>query len=257
MGLASLHVCVFVFAADSRVSEFERLPMGQSRPIPHGDRGTLESQLAHHQRLQQQRAHTNLLDADPWEATPIKPHPLAQENSMAASGGDQFYSLDLNSSGTLEDSSLERGVGLGAAAGLQGVHRRSLEGENVPFHDGVGLQQLSQSPPSHQHHAPSGRVGMPQTKSSSSCKYTLTLSGLTVALLEANPAHTYTTSTGESPTGGSTPNHTPSSSLDEGGLDAVRYFELICELLKGGINQYQLDWHRKELAQLLPADHLM
>lgn len=289
---------------------FERLPPGQSRPIPHDDRTTIESQLTRYQQLEQQKARASLLhkrqdllDADPWENSvphsrgpmnpSLPPHLLVPDSGgLSSSSSEHFYSLDLTSPGSLsssavscaagmEDSFLstssqllppypptvEKGVGVGGAWGGS-VHRRYSDDfdEAIALHEGVGLQQLSQSPP-HQHHFSSFPRKPPQSNTRPprpgpnppSCKYALTLSGMTVALLEADPAHIYTTrlttSSVEPLVGVAVP--AAGCSMDEGGLDPIKYFELVSELLKDGVNQHQLDLHHKELAQVLPADHLM
>lgn len=272
------------------MSEFSRLTAGQSRPISHGDRTTIESQLAHHQQQEQHRAKAvhqtarrrgqDLLDADPWENSIPQTAPL-KARSSSASGADDFYSLDLTSSLTssavrndMDESfvstsshlsshppSLGKGVEL-RARGVGGatVHRRQLEGDDMDtLHEGVGLQQLSQSPPysssPHKHGVPRSlphKSCPPQLRSTPhpSCMCTLTLSGVTLALLEADPSHTYTTSNVGGSIGGE-------ASMDEGGLDTVKYFELVSELLKDGVNRHQLALHQEQLAQVLPADHLM
>ena len=293
------HLHVSIPADVGAGAEFSHLTGGQSRPISHGDRTTIETQLARQQ--QEQAVHhvggkrkgrgQDLLDADPWEnsipqTTPLKP-------AAQSPGVDDFYSLDLTSSLTssamsgrtdMEDSFVStasrlpvskgmelRGRGVGGAT----VHRRQLEGDGLDaLHEGVGLQQLSQTPPLHEgvglqqlhelsrspayskhsvpHSSPSLPHKTPQLKSTHpSCTCTLTLSGITLALLEADPSHTYTS--------GGTPGEACSAeaSMDEGGLDASKYFELVSQLLKDGVNHHQLTLHQEQLAQVLPADHLM
>ncbi len=261
---------------------------GLNRPITHGDRTTIESQLARHQQhkakeiLHERR---DLLDADPWENS-LSNARQPQHNVMTDSimSAEQFYSLDLTSSlsssavsgatdtsfsSTSTSSALPppRGEGGAEPTPRRGtVHTRYLyEEDMIPFHDGVGLQQLSQTPPP-QHPPPRVSKQPPPSSSSSpsfpsgfpSCKYSITLSGVTVALMEADPSHTYTTrlpGNGEA----SPPEYggTPPSSLDEGGLDPVKYFDAVSYLLKDGINHQQLEMKQKELAQILPLDHLL
>lgn len=258
--------------------DYEGLSAGISRPIPRGDGPTLEDQLARLQKQQhksvllQQRQ--DLFDADPWDHTlshlpPLKSHQAT--HLTESTSGEQFYSLDLHSSltssaATMEDSFVSTDSRLPLSAGSGVVHRRCIDEqgteEPIALHDGVGLQQLAQSPPTAHHITASssqrGRPGkqhaLPHHKSLPACKYSLTLSGLTVALLQSDPAHTYTMTRADQVPSSS---HTPTSSMDEGGLDPVCYFQLICELLKGGVNHQELKLQQKELAQILPADHLL
>lgn len=154
-----------------------------------------------------------------------------------------------------------RGRGVGGPT----VHRRQLEEDSLDaLHEGVGLQQLSQTPPLcervglqqlhelSQQHAYSKTHKTPQLKSTPHPSFTctVTLSGITLALLEADPSHTYIPSEAGEVNGGE-------ASVDEGGLDAVKYFGLVSELLKDGVNHHQLTLHQEQLAQVLPADHLM
>lgn len=291
--IASIPSAVSCFSFPG-VSGYSRLASSQSRPISHGDRTTIESQLARHQRQEQHQAKTtplgpgkrqDLLDADPWENSIPHTTPVKQPSTPSAAP-DDFYSLDLESSLSssavsertgMEDSFASatsrllrpvRGVELGARGS---VHRRRLEGDDdldvvIDLHGGVGLQQLSQSPaplkPQRSPASPSPRSSpflphkpsthQPKPGPHPSCKCTLTLSGLTVALLEADPSHTYTSCQ---------PGHSMGSggeaSMDEGGLDPVKYFELVSEQLKDGVNRHQLALHQEQLAQILPVDHLM
>lgn len=270
------------------MSEFSRLAAVQSRPISHGDRTTIEWQLAHHQQQEQHRAKAmpgrsrgqdgrsrrqDLLDADPWENSIPQTKPPEVPLTLATAA-DNFYSLDLTSSltasagggqATMEDSfesttshlpspSLVKGAGLGAglaARDVATVHRRCFEendfDEALTLHEGVGLQQLAQSPAPQPRKvcAPQLRTGPPQ-----SCKCTLTLSGVTLSLLEADPCHVYSGGERES-------SMETEASMDKGGLDTLKYFELVSELLKDGVNQNQVAFCQEQLAQILPADHLM
>ena len=287
-------VCVSVspLTANSGGSDFERLPPGQSRPIPHRDRNTLESQLSRHQQLQQHKTRTlhqqgqDLLDADPWENSlphrttgtrPLLPPHLRPSDSMSTSANDNFFSLDLTSSTVsygvaMEDSFASTTSQLssppaGAPLPSPPADRRQHKGttvhhrcsddfdEAIALHEGVGLQQLSQSPPTQ--HPPPRKPAAPQTGRTPrppSYRYSFALGGLTVALLEANPTHTYTTPLERDSTGGVA---SVGCSIDEGGLDPVRYFELVSSVLRDGVNQSQFEYHHKTLAQILPADHLM
>ena len=182
------------------------------------------------------------------------------------------------------------------------IHERCVSSnmQSIPLHEGEGLQQLSESPslakrlsatPPMQRSPPMQRPrsGGSNTSSASSysrssgarsrrhsesqqdlCKYTLTVSGVTVALLEANPLYTYTTP--GLPQEHSTSSASPSSSMgssvgsgcygryssvDEGGLDPMKYFETTAELLREGVNKVVLKGAQEKLARVLPNDHLL
>ena len=228
------------------------------------------------------------------------------------------------------------------------IYGRSIASdlENIPLHEGVGLQQLSLSPPfqtpqyhsspNHYHHAPSssgnggggvrssrttGNSGgatsfapvgynssppMPRgstriatdgsilssapsesvTQTSTAthrkqyadsrdhdiCRYSFTISGITLALLEADPMHTHCTPAAQhssspptflrkspSPPSQSSPRNSSGglSSVDEGGLDPMKYFETVSVLLEEGINRKILQNKQEELSQVLPNDHLL
>ena len=269
------------------MSEFGRLATGQSRPILHGDRTNIESQLARHHQQELQKARNSrkrqdLLDANPWDnssthTAPLKtalPHPLSSDSMYSGSAADHFFSLDLHSSLSssavskgMEDSfastasslssPLDKGVGLWTK-GVATVHSRCMDdygsANAIPLHEGLGLQQLSQPP---MPRPPQTKTPPPSCKTPPpSCKFTVALSGMTVALLEADPSYTYTSRAPcveEGHSGGVA----GEASMDETGLDTNRYFELVSELLKDGVNRHQLHLHQEELAQILPADHLM
>lgn len=190
------------------------------------------------------------------------------------------------------------------------IHERCVTSdvERVPLHDGAGLAQLSKSPPyglnqelllrtsgggiSPNTSPPMQRMrsvsgGSSQSsyraRSSSNlhkhcsdgqhdmCKYSITFSGITCALLETDPVYTYSSTV---PTLKSTlvqqnQSSSPSSSfhgateinqyssMDEGGLDPLKYFEAVSELLRDGVNRTVLQNRQEELSQVLPNDHLL
>ena len=237
----------------------------------------------------------------------------------------------------------ERSVTPGGGGGAH-IYGRNMAGdlESIPLHEGVGLQQLSQSPPlpssarhhhasrdsAHQYHAHGspgsvhvqssgrhvvlgsadslltqqrGRMGVDggsilsvQSESGGAgsrqssthrkqqhyadsqfdlCKYSFTISGITVALLEADPMHTHTTpAASDSPLlqrgsppssrtkldSSSRPDFAESlSSVDEGGLDPVKYFDTVSALLEEGVSRKLLQRKQEELSQVLPNDHLL
>lgn len=211
------------------------------------------------------------------------------------------------------------------------IYGRSIASdlESIPLHEGVGLQQLSLSPPLpkrqsspiHHRHAPASSSGVRSsrltgtsgrekrssevgadgsivssapsesgTRSSTAahrrkpytdsrehdvCKYSFTVSGVTLALLETDPMHTHRTSAARSspsslptfqgkspspPSSQSSPRTQTSSglsSVDEGGLDPMKYFETVSLLLEEGINRKVLQHKQEELSQVLPNDHLL
>ena len=86
------------------------------------------------------------------------------------------------------------------------------------------------------------------------CKYSLTLSGVTVAILQANPVYTHPTDKhrhqSEKTTNGP-------SSLDGSGLDPLCYLSEVSEVLKCGVNRREVQRQQEGLAQALPLDHLL
>ena len=285
---------------------------------------TIESQLRHHVREERQRKQRreDLLHADPWESS------LRQGaggggggllESSYSSTADQFFSLELGNSVTEasrggrddevdrcadSDDSFLAGSSSRAYHTSAHVHGRHFTGGNldsIPLHEGLGLQQLSQSPRPVFKRASGGggggRNASPPTQRSRSdtassaggsswsssgssvqsatsrqahmefqhdlCRYTFTVSGVTIALLETDPPHIHTTpgppkqppGSGGDSVGGV--GYGRYSSLDEGGLDPLRYFEGVAELLKGGVNRRVLQGVQEKLAQVLPTDHLL
>ena len=117
------------------------------------------------------------------------------------------------------------------------------------------------------------------------CKYSFTFGGVTLALLEADPMHVHSTPAAptvspsppeqNSPQANSPPlnlsQYNPHSrkstsdgldvcsisSIDEGGLDPIKYFDTVSVLLEEGINRKVLQAKQEELSQVLPNDHLL
>lgn len=182
------------------------------------------------------------------------------------------------------------------------IHGRCVPSnmESIPLHGGTGLQQLSespplssrklsvtpptQSPPLQRPRSGSSNVSVTSSSSRSTgarsrrhsesphdlCKYSLTISGVTIALLEADPMYTYTTP--GLPRASSASSGSPSSSVgsstgsscygryssvDEGGLDPMKYFETMAELLREGVNKVVVKSEQEKLAHVLPNDHLL
>ncbi len=170
--------------------------------------------------------------------------------------------------------------------------------ESIPLHEGFGLQQLSASPSKQPGAASSRRAAaLPcsppslRARSSSSCnsiasssastlrgredahshvtdyqqdvcRYTLTISGITITLLESDYNYTYTSpamprQSSTSSLGACSSGSNGLSSLDEGGLDPVKYFDSMSVILRTGVNRKAVQMAREGLEQVLPTDHLL
>lgn len=274
---------------------FEKLNTGQSRPIPKSDMKTIESQLAKHQLREQKlkaklQQREDLFHADPWNNSLANPRSLADSTH---SSSDEFFSLDLTTSYaestsatiqsvSLEDSYLSTDSKLSSATPPPGIHTRYgvTDTVNIPLHSGVGLQQLSQnaglshankgqrSPTTRRSRTVSGEAEHPPRAANHQtdmCKYSVTVGGVTIALLESQPLYTYTPGI-DSSVWATRPSLSPNSlveetspycSIDEGGLDPLKYFETVCKLLADGVSRKELESKEEELAQVLPNDHLL
>ena len=144
----------------------------------------------------------------------------------------------------------------------------SQELSDIELTKGVGLQQFSltnlhggaspSASPSQVRRQRSSVGGGGNENDLDICRYSLTVGGVTCVLLEANPVHTHSSTV-------SRPDSQPTSlgssteycSLDESGLDPVKYFSAVGEVLKGGVNRAALQANQEELGQILPADHLL
>ena len=95
------------------------------------------------------------------------------------------------------------------------------------------------------------------------CKYSFTLSGVTVAILQADPAYVHTTDKPSNThhswnTDTTKPSQQYPSSLDSSGLDPICYLLEVAEVLKcGGVNRKEIKRQQAHLAQALPLDHLL
>ena len=233
---------------------------------------------------------------------------LNLHDSFSQSGSPDGGGLLEQSTSNMDDSfaSSTHGHHAPSSSSSARIHTASSGLESIPLHGGCGLQQLSQSPsssgesggrwdvgggvakspPFHRTWSGSGsvsgartgaRMGAPQQDT---CKYQLTLSGVTVAILESNPVHTHLPSQRTDGTSGdrggtddhpsttppSSPSSSPSSSssssahhssLDGSGLDPVSYLDTVARLLRNGINHREIQGHQDTLAQVLPQDHLL
>ena len=249
---------------------------GYNRPIPQQDMKTIEKQLVHHIDFERnkKKVEEEILQLDPWDISSRK----LMSDSVQSNSSDLFYSFDLN---TTDESS----------RGLEPPHppsgrltkgakcRNNPDMANIQLGDGVGLQQLSPSsspfsPIKGVHRSRSSFAHAPQTQTVISneevvCKYSCSLSGLTCAILESNPVHTYMNNpTGksydkqETKTGSNTDPDSLSSSpeycsLDEGGLNPYKYFDCVENILKGRVGRREVQSCRDQLGKVLPADHLL
>ena len=211
---------------------------------------------------------------------------------------DMFYSLNLHDSfseasrsETAGERSMESSICTTAASSTMGdsfisstrgrrkspdslySHWDRYSEDSLPLSGGSGLQQLAQSPTVK--HRDWSREGTPRTSrkgvagvvggavrggitQQDVCKYSLTLSGVTVAVLEANPTHTHPTGEHRSKRGNSDQSSAgPHSSLDSSGLDPVCYLSEVADVLRDGVNRREILRNQECLAQALPLDHLL
>ena len=134
----------------------------------------------------------------------------------------------------------------------------SHELSDIELSKGVGLQQFSLSPSASPSQLKRQRPSVGGGESELEvCRYSLTVGGVTCVLLEANPVHTHSTASHPDSQPASLGSSTEYCSLDESGLDPVKYFSAVGEVLKGGVNRAALQANQEELGQILPADHLL
>ncbi len=245
---------------------------GLSRPIPRADMKTIESQLVRHQIkeqkvMTQRQQREDLFHADPW-TNALGSQPSRGLTESTVSSQDEFQSLDLNTS--YAESTMTQSVGLdesfvstdsrfSTGSSRCNVHTRYSNTANIALHSGVGLQQLSGPSDKDQNvvkrlRAESGSENPPpcvsRERSGDMCRYSVVVGGVTLALLESQPVHIYSTDDMEGEVRGT-------SSVDNGGLDPGRYFQAVCGLLADGVNKKELESRGEDLAQVLPSDHLL
>ena len=274
---------------------------GYNRPIPQQAMRKIETQLVEHMETQRKlrQAERERQQLDPWDHISNQ-NSKASPTTLTPSNDEVFYSFDLNSDEHDSANRMKAGPGgtsLASGGGIinkrQIITRQPLE-DQFQLGGGVGLQQLSglSSSPSPSSSPHNGRRGGSKReemggRSDELCHYTLVLSGITVALLEANPIHTYSRSSSHDRIGGgggggegsllmqesamfmSAQSHvgtgvsSPLSgseeyrSLDEGGLDPVKYFESVWDILNGRVNRQSVGRHQEQLGRVLPTDHLL
>jgi hypothetical protein len=277
----------------STLSEFEQAGTGTNRPIPSGDLHGMQSQLQslYREERRQRERRRDLLTADPYQG---RGGGSRMTDSSVAVSPDMFYSLNLNESfseatTTRSEASGERSMesslcttaasettmsdSYTSSTTARTLHGRSPDSvhmdsyseegdlDSIALGGGSGLQQLAQqqSPGPRRRHRNSsgGKVGgggsggiVPHDV----CKYSLTLSGITVAVLEANPAYTHPTDRYRCRKSESTQTY---SSLDSCGLDPMCYLSEVANVLRAGVNRREIQRQRENLAQALPLDHLL
>ena len=271
-------------------SNFEQAGTGVNRPIPSREMLGMESRLKHHFREERRRRERrgDLLTADPYHNPLHRPTRDGLDfggMTDSVTSPDMFYSLNLHDSFSEASQSVASGersmessiCTTAASETTMGdsfistdtrTHRgRSPESvrsaafteasdlESVALGGGSGLQQLSQSPWNTRRS--SGRQS--RTKGGGLtphdvCKYSLTLSGVTLAVLQANPAYTHPTDTSRRE---NTESGQQYSSLDSSGLDPMCYLLEVAGVLRGGVNRREIQRQQEHLAQALPLDHLL
>ena len=179
----------------------------------------------------------------------------------------------MTSGTSLDDVSLGEGSGLEQLLDTSPVHRTGMKkserssGRKSPLsqHTWAGSPHSSKTGVSR---ATSTGTGTAKVRSGHSqqdlCKYSLLLSGVTLAILEANPTYTHLQSS-EKPAPDPVTHHhqqsqasQPPCSMDNCvGLDPISYFEAMAELLRSGINRKEIQACQSDLAQILPRDHLL
>lgn len=227
---------------------------------------TIETQLVQHIESQKKlrQAEIEQQQLDPWDISSRKKQSLPPPPT-----DEVFYSFDLNSD---YQNGLPTKSRSGGTIFSQHQLRSAQLSSRVQLGEGVGLQQLSPSlSPSTSPQNMRRAQNKPKTDNNLEdelCRYTLILSGVTLVLLEANPIHTYSQLSGralqESDVFSSVQSQfsTSSSSLeycsmDEGGLDPVKYFESVHDILCGRVTRYDVMKHQEQLGRVLPTDHLL
>ena len=229
-------------------------------------------------------------------------HDSFSEVSRSDLGGDRSMESSLYSattSSTMGDSYTSAVHNRGKPPGS--VYSRYTERsgvgsglDNIPLGGGCGLQQLvgrghGVSRQSKNRDDSNSRMGGARGGVSQQdvCKYSLTVSGVTVAVLQADPAYTHPsnqtqtqhgghtelsatgpssdgTSSNGAPSSGTSPNEPssngtsgPFSSLDSSGLDPMYYLTEVTEVMRGGVNRREIQRQQERLGQALPLDHLL
>ena len=267
-----------------------------------------------HEERKRREHRGDLLRADPYKTSMLGGGSRGGiMTDSTASTSNMFYSLDLRDSFSEPSRSGERSMETSTCTAVSSamgdsytstVHSHTLSGDGIhsrydPFgdgasvldsvslHEGPGLQQLAHSPLTGRRRGAErdsidgrrrgrggvggGRAGITQQDV---CKYSLTLSGVTVAILEADPAYTHPHSQrNEKPRGqgkteqifaaglsglsSSSSSSSRYSSLDSSGLDPMSYLSEVAKVLRGGVNRREIQRNQERLGQALPQDHLL
>ena len=200
-------------------------------------------------------AEDELLQLDPWDISARK-----RVNIMTESvGSEMFYSFDLQKHGDDEEEMNSSRSPKGGAL------------DNGRYGEGAGLEGQA-TPRLHPPHRDSHFT--PTTRQGSSaidvCIYSVTLGGLTCAILENKPVHTHVTRSNgrESEASSETDSYSSARadsysnspelcSLDEGGLDPFKYFDCVMDIVSGNVGQREMKNCESKLGQVLPADHIL
>lgn len=263
---------------------------GHNRPIPQQAMRNIETQLQQHMDREQQRRREREenLRQDPWELTAQGGKGVRGRDDSLSCMTESMYSNTMEEFMPFDAHVTEEEKQTLAVRSPDGGHlgqpRPSSRGSifdryrqdsfeqlsDIELKGGVGLQQLSLSDQSPLLPASSntqwrlrsggGGEGGRLEDVAEACRYSLTVGGVTCALLEANPVHTHPSS-GASTKTGSHPSSSSSSpvfcSLDESGLDPVKYFSAVGGVLRGGVTRALVLGHQEQLGHILPADHLL
>ena len=250
-----------------------------------------------HEERRHKEHRGDLLRADPYQNVHrgAGGSRLVGMTDSSVTSADMFYSLNLHDSfseasrsETGGERSMESSLCTTAASSTMGdsyistAHSRRKSPDSLYSHwdrysedsislgGGSGLQQLAHSPGMKQRDR--SREGVPGTSQKGIggggarggitqqdvCKYSLTLSGVTVAVLEANPTYTHPAGEHRSKRGNTDqPSAGPYSSLDSSGLDPTCYLSEVADVLRDGVNRREILRNQERLAQALPLDHLL
>ena len=217
--------------------------------------------------------------------------------SLDLGGGGGGGKGGLDQSVNMEDSFVSTLSQVSSAPANAHIHGRCFpqDGVNgIPLHAGAGLQQLSESPPegvfkkvptSPSYSPPAGHRPRPRSGTGTSggasssvrshrhsdsqhdaFKLSLTLSGVTLALLESEPAYTCSITPQPSVERRDSDSSSGSdggrgmevmSGLEEGGLDPMKYLEGVASLLSGEVSRRAIQGCQEQLSRGLPNDHLL
>jgi hypothetical protein len=229
-----------------------------NRPIPHQAKKIIEIQLMEHidRERKKKEEERELLQLDPWDIGGIQNRHTDNDDNDDNDDDEYYHSFEINPTTTTA-------VG---ATGYATIANRNNQLSHVELSDGVGLQQLS-SIPHHHHKGHDDHSSSPDVS-----KYSLVVSGLTLAILEGNPIHTYPSDTshddddddGNNDMFDSVKSHMSLNSthmdyccIDEGGLDPSKYLLSLHDILQGIVNRGKIVLHQEQLGRVLPADHIL